>query len=194
MNYYVDIKLFSDSEVTLGFVWKKLYAQMHLALVEVRDENNLVSVGFSFPKYKEKVFPLGDELRIFANTKDELEGLDLNRWLERLLDYVSVSSIKEVPSTVNEFVTFGRKQFKVNAERLARRQAKRKGISFEEALKNYENFDEEKKKTKLPFVNIKSLSSDREMKVFIQKSDKKERKEGQFSTYGLSNEVTVPWF
>jgi len=194
MNYYVDIKLFSDSEVTLGFVWKKLYAQMHLALVEVRDENNLVSVGFSFPKYKEKVFPLGDELRIFANTKDELEGLDLNRWLERLLDYVSVSPIKEVPLTVNEFVTFGRKQFKVNAERLARRQAKRKGISFEEALKNYENFDEEKKKTKLPFVNIKSLSSDREMKVFIQKSDKKERKEGQFSTYGLSNEVTVPWF
>lgn len=194
MNYYVDIKLFSDSEVTLGFVWKKLYAQMHLALVEVRDENNLVSVGFSFPKYKEKVFPLGDELRIFANTKDELEHLDLSHWLERLLDYVSVSSIKEVPSTVNEFVTFGRKQFKVNAERLARRQAKRKGISFEEALKNYENFDEEKKKTKLPFVNIKSLSSDREMKVFIQKSDKKERKEGQFSTYGLSNEVTVPWF
>jgi len=194
MNYYVDIKLFSDSEVTLGFVWKKLYAQMHLALVEVRDENNLVSVGFAFPKYKESAFPLGNELRVFAKTKDELEGLDLNRWLERLLDYVSVSPIKEVPLTVNEFVTFGRKQFKVNAERLARRQAKRKGISFEEALKNYENFDEEKKKTKLPFVNIKSLSSDREMKVFIQKSDKKERKEGQFSTYGLSNEVTVPWF
>ncbi|CAA6812340.1 MAG: Type I-F CRISPR-associated endoribonuclease Cas6/Csy4 [uncultured Sulfurovum sp.] len=194
MNYYVDIKLFTDTEITLGFVWKKLYAQVHLALVEVRDEKNLVSMGLSFPKYKESAFPLGNELRIFAKTKDELERLDLNRWLERLLDYVSVSPIKEVPSSVNEFVSFGRKQFKVNAERLARRQAKRKGISFEEALKNYEDFDEEKQKTKLPFVNIKSLSSDREMKIFIQKSDNKEQKEGLFSTYGLSNEATVPWF
>lgn len=194
MNYYVDIKLFEDTEITLGFVWKKLYAQVHLALVEVRDENNLVSVGLAFPKYKASKFPLGNELRIFAHTKDELESLDLNRWLERLLDYVVLSEIKTVPTDINEYASFGRKQFKVNAERLARRQAKRKGISLEEALKNYESFDEEKKKTKLPFINIKSFSSDREMKIFIQKSKKKEAKEGLFSTYGLSNEATVPWF
>jgi len=194
MNYYVDIKLFTDTEITLGFVWKKLYAQIHLALVEVRDENNLVSVGLSFPKYKESKFPLGNELRIFSHSKEKLEKLDLNCWLERLLDYVSISEIQEVPTDINEYVSFGRKQFKVNAERLARRQAKRKGISFEEALKNYENFDEEKKKTKLPFVNIKSLSSDREMKIFIHKTKKEESKQGMFSTYGLSNEATVPWF
>jgi len=61
-------------------------------------------------------------------------------------------------------------------------------------LKNYENFDEEKKKTKLPYINVKSLSSDREMKVFIEKSEEKESKNGLFSTYGLSSESTVPWF
>jgi len=195
MNYYVDIKLLTDTEITLGFVWKKLYAQIHLALVEVRDDNNLVSIGLSFPKHSNDRF-LGDTLRIFAPTKKELEVLDLNHWLGRLLDYLTISAIKEVPSSVTEFVSFRRKQFKINVERLARRQAKRKGISFEEALKNYENFNEEgrKKENKLPYINIKSLSSDREMKLFIKKSEVKGQKIGLFSTYGLSIESTVPWF
>ena len=194
MKYYIEIKLFADTEITLGFIWKKLYAQIHLALVEVRDEKNLVSVGLSFPQYKLSEFPLGDKLRLFAKSKEELEALDLNRWLARLLDYVEVSQIKEVPSHVNEFVSFGRKQFKTNIQTLARRQAKRKGISYEEALKNYADFDEDKHKTKLPYVNIKSLSTGRELKVFIKKSEKQEPKEGLFSTYGLSNESTVPCF
>ena len=193
MNYYVDIKLITDTEITLGFLWKKLYAQIHLALVEVRNEDNLVSVGLSFPNYLKDRF-LGDRLRLFASTKEELERLKLEEWLSRLEGYVFLEEIKEVPTDVTKFVSFRRKQFKTNAERLARRQAKRKGISYEEALKNYENFDEEKKKTKLPYINVKSLSSNREMKVFIQKSEEKESKNGLFSTYGLSSESTVPWF
>ena len=195
MNYYVDIKLLIDTEISLGFLWKKLYAQVHLALVEVRDEKNLVSIGLGFPKYSNDRF-LGDTLRIFAPTKEALETLDLNRWIARLLDYLIVSEIKEVPTNINKYVSFGRQQFKTNRETLARRQAKRKGISYEEALKNYENFDEEekKKKNRLPYINVKSLSSDREMKVFIKKSEPKEREDGLFSTYGLSNKSTVPWF
>jgi CRISPR-associated endonuclease Csy4 len=194
MNYYVDIKLLTDTEITLGFVWKKLYAQIHLALVEVRDKDNLLSIGLGFPKYSDDRF-LGDTLRIFAPTKEELEKLDLNRWVGRLLDYLTVSEVKEVPTTT-EFVSFRRKQFKTNAERLARRQAKRKGISYEEALKNYENFDEEekKKKNRLPYIHVKSLSSNKEMKIFIEKSKSKEKKQGLFSTYGLSSESTVPNF
>ena len=185
----------TDTEITLGFLWKKLYAQIHLALVEVRDENNLVLMGLGFPKYSNDRF-LGDTLRIFSPTKEGLEKLDLNRWIAMLLDYLTVSDIKEVPAKVTEFVSFRRKQFKTNAERLARRQAKRKGISYEEALKNYENFDEEKKKkkNKLPYINVKSLSSDRELKVFIEKVKQTEQKDGLFSTYGLSKETTVPLF
>jgi CRISPR-associated endonuclease Csy4 len=193
MNYYVDIKLLTDTEINLGFIWKKLYAQVHLALVEVRDENNLVSIGLGFPKYSNDRF-LGDTLRIFAPTKEALEILDLNRWIARLLDYLIVSEIQEVPTNIKEYVSFGRQQFKTNRETLARRQAKRKGISYEEALQNYANFNENKNKTKLPYVNIKSLSTDREMKVFIKKSEPKEREDGLFSTYGLSNKSTVPWF
>jgi len=200
MKYYIEIKLFSDTEISLGFIWKKLYAQIHLALVEVRDENNLVSVGLSFPQYELSEFPLGDKLRLFAKSKEELETLDLNRWLARLLDYVEVSEIKEVPSNVNEFVSFRRKQFKSNSEirRLAKRYAKRNAITEEEALRNFEltekKYNKLKDENKLPYINVKSLSTGREMKVFIKKSEPKEREDGLFSTYGLSNKSTVPWF
>jgi len=195
MKYYVDIALISNEEENLGYLWRKLYAQIHLALVEVRDERNLVSIGLAFPNYSDNRF-LGDTLRLFAPSKKELEGLNLKKWLNRLEGYVFVGEIKEVPSNITGFVSFRRKQFKTNAKRLARRQAKRKGISYEEALKNYEHFDEEKKKKKnrLPYINVKSLSSDREMKIFIEKSKPKEESQGLFSTYGLSNESTVPWF
>ena len=194
MKYYIDIKLYSDTEITLGFIWKKLYAQMHLALVEVRDENNLVSVGFSFPQYKKEKFPLGSKLRVFVNSKEELSSLDLNYWLARLMDYLDISEVKEVPSDITKYVSFRRKQFKTNVERLARRQSKRKGISFEEALKNYKDFDGDKNKTKLPYVNIKSLSSNKEIKVFIEKLELEEESKGLFSTYGLSKTSTVPCF
>jgi CRISPR-associated endonuclease Csy4 len=193
VNYYIDIRLITDTEISLGFVWKKLYAQIHLALVEVRDENNLVSIGMSFPNYSSDRF-LGDTLRLFASTKEELERLKLEEWLSRLEGYVFLGEIKEVPTNITEFASFRRKQFKMNPERLARRQAKRKDISYEEALKNYKNFDEENKKIKLPYINVKSLSSNREMKLFIQKSEQKENKNGLFSTYGLSSESTIPWF
>jgi len=196
MKFYIDITLIPNEEDNLGVVWSMLYIQMHLALVEIKDENNTVDIGFSFPFYNNHAFPLGDTLRVFAKSKERFKDLDIAKWLNKLDGYIYIGEIKEVPTNINGFVSFGRKQFKVNAERLARRQAKRKGISFEEALKNYENFDEEKKKkdNKLPYINVKSLSSDREMKIFIQKSIKEESKKGLFSTYGLSNEATVPLF
>ncbi len=192
MKYYIDIQLLADSEVNLGFIWEKIYLQVHLALVEMKDKDGLVAVGISFPSYQEGNFPLGDVLRVFAHSKEELEKLSLDSWLKKLDDYLSMSEVNEVPISVNEFVTFSRKQFKTNVERLARRQAKRKGISYEEALKNYGDFKEDK--TKLPFIMMKSLSTDNQMKIFIEKSVQKESKEGLFSTYGLSKTATVPWF
>ena len=103
-----------------------------------------------------------------------------------------VGKIKDVPISVNEHVSFSRKQFKTNVERLARRQAKRKDISYEEALKNYEGF--KANETKLPFIMMKSLSTDNQMKIFIEKNRKKDFVNGLFSTYGLSKTTTVPWF
>ena len=192
MKYYIDIKLFADSEVNIGFIWGKVYLQIHLALVEMKDKDNLVAVGFSFPHYQEGKFPLGSVLRVFAHSKEELEKLNLDNWFERFFDYLVIENIKKVPSGISEFVSFNRKQFKTNVERLARRQAKRKGISYEEALKNYEDF--KANETKPPFIMMKSISTDNQMKIFIEKHIKKDSVNGLFSTYGLSKSATVPWF
>ncbi len=200
MNYYIEIELLKDTEITLGFVWKKLYSQIHLALVEVRDEKNLVSVGLSFPNYQESKFPLGNKLRLFAKTKEELEQLNLAHWLNRLMDYITVSEIQKVPANVDGFVSFSRKRFKSNSEirRLAKRYAKREGIEYEEALKKFveteEKYEKVKKENKLPYINMQSLSSNQELKIFIEKIERDNPKDGLFSTYGLSHESTVPSF
>ena len=189
----------TDTEITLGFVWKKLYAQIHLALVEVRDENNLVSIGLGFPKYTDDRF-LGDTLRIFAPSKEELEKLDLNRWLARLLDYLILSEIKEVPKNIKEFVSFGRKQFKSNSEirRLAKRYSAQNDISYDDALHRFERTEDKYRKLKeenrLPYVNIKSNSTDNYLKIFIEKFKSSMEVKGKFSTYGLSKCTTVPSF
>lgn len=193
MKYYIDIQLLADSEVGLGFLWQKVYRQMHIALVEIKDEHDCVKVGFSFPKYRDSSFPLGDILRIFATTKDELEVLNVRKWLSGFEEYIFLGEIKNVPSDIQEYAQFKRKQVKSNAERLARRQAKRKNIAFEEALKNYEMMKEET--TKLPFVRMKSCSTNQEMPIFIDKKTSLKEDHSLFNTYGLSKTTaTIPWF
>lgn len=200
MNYYVDIKLEGDTEITLGFIWQKVYTQMHLALVELKDENNMVEIGFSFPFYNNHSFPLGDVLRVFANSKERLEELNLSKWLSRLDGYAYVGDIKEVPTDVKEYVCFGRKQFKSGAEvrRLAKRYAKRNGVSEEEALAKFEVAEKKyaklKAENRLPFVNIKSFSTGHPIKIFIVKKELEAEEKGLFSTYGLSNFSTLPCF
>lgn len=200
MKYYIEVKLLADTEITLGFIWQKVYTQMHLALVELKDENDTVDIGFSFPFYNNHSFPLGDTLRVFAKSKERLEALNINKWLKRLADYTTVDDIKEVPNDIKGYVTFGRKQFKSNAEirRLAKRYAKRNDISEEEALKNYEQTEKKytklKEENKLPFINIKSLSKGHPIKIFIVKKEVEIEENGVFSTYGLSNVSTLPYF
>lgn len=193
MKYYMDIKILPNSEVSLGFLWQKVYQQMHIALVEIKDEHDCVKVGFSFPKYRDNSFPLGDILRVFAISKDELETLNVRKWLSGLEEYVFLDETKDVPIDIKEYAQFKRKQVKSSAERLARRQAKRKNLVFEEVLKNYEMMKEET--TKLPFIRMKSSSTNQEMPLFIDKKMSPKEDSGLFNTYGLSKTIaTIPWF
>ncbi len=187
MKYYIDIKLLNEGEISLGFLWKKVYAQIHLALVEINNE----SIALSFPNYGTKIFPMGECLRIFANDKEDLIDLKLDTWLERLKDYLCMGEILAIPKT-DKFVQFKRRQFKANLLKRAEKQALRRGISVADALKHYEGMED--KSSKLPFIMVKSLSSDQELKLFIEKIDFDSEVEGTFNTYGLSKTATVPWF
>lgn len=192
MNYYIDITLLPSSEITLGFLWRKVYQQVHLALAEQKNSSNTFDFALSFPHYNDKVFPLGNCIRIFSSSQESFECLNMDKWIEQLKEYILLSEVTSIPNDVEQFAIFKRKQFKSNVSRLARRFAKRKNIDYEEALKHYENFSE--KETKLPFINVKSLSSNNEMKIFILQELTDEKVKGEFNAYGLSKTATVPWF
>ena len=200
MKFYQEITLIDQAEISPYFIWSKLYTQLHIGLAEIKDANEKVNIGISFPKYiyeqgdetqKSKV-QLGNKLRIFAETQADLEKLNISKWLERLTDYLHITSIREVPEAkISGYATYSRKQVKTNAERLARHRVKRGDIGFDEALARYSNVVTT---TDLPYIQMKSLTSDKSFKLFIEKklTDKSETQ--VFSTYGLSSVSTVPEF
>ena len=191
MKYYQDITLLPDAEANLGFLWQKVYQQIHLALVENKVGENQSLVAISFPEYLSKAFPLGSKLRLLAEETALLEGLNLSKWLNRLTDYCHYTSIKSIPA-VTEYAVFTRKQFNSNVERLARRRAKYKSESYEQALAHFDGFENEQ--SNLPYLNSQSLSKNERFRLFIQQDKHQNNVSGTFDCYGLSKTATVPLF
>ena len=199
MKFYQEITLIDQAEISPYFIWSKLYAQLHIALAEHKNANEKGNIGISFPKYiyehgdeaKKSKVHLGDKLRIFAEDQAALENLNIFQWLERLTDYVHITSINEVPENIKGYAAYSRKQVKTNAERLARHRVKRGDIGFDEALARYSNVVTT---TDLPYIQMKSLTSDKSFKLFIEKKNTEQSETQVFSTYGLSSESSVPEF
>ena len=201
MNYYQDITLLPDADITLGFIWQKVYQQIHLALVENKTDDNHSTVAVGFPKYGNKGFPLGNKLRLFAQSEDVLHQLKIENWLSRLTDYCHIKSIQPVPDKIEGYGCFKRKQFKSNLRKEAQRRAKYKNESLEDALAHFQHYDTE---CKLPYINMISLSTrdeqqiNRKFKLFIEREPEGEMfaqpRPGQFDCYGLSKTATIPWF
>ena len=200
MNYYIEVTLMENDQFSPYELWSQLYPQLHLALVEAKNADNKVSIGFSFPQYRfhqdKGVGFLGTKLRLFAESEADLKKLDIRRWLERLEDYVHVTSIREVPNDIKNYAIYKRKQVKTNAQRLARHRVKRGDIGFDEALARYSNVVTT---TNMPYIEMKSLStsdqqSEKRFKLFIEKQSAEKSETQVFSTYGLSSVSSVPEF
>ena len=196
MKYYLELTLLDSSDFSLYELWSQFYGQVHLALVEAKNQEQKVSVGVSFPQYRfnpeKKLGFLGTKLRLFAQTEEELNQLNIKKWLEQLVDYVHITSIRPVPEEkITGYACFKRKQPKTNAERLARHRVKRGDVSFDEALARYSNVVTT---TDLPFIQLKSLTSGQPFKLFIEKQPAEQSPSQIFSTYGLSSESAVPEF
>ena len=164
---------------------------MHLALVEQQDNEGKVAVGVAFPGYDDCQHQLGTKLRLFAGSREELDALTMDKWLARLLDYVHITSIREVPAGCRHGV-FKRLQPKSNNARLARRKAKRAGISFDEAMASFAK--DKEKMSKAPYLWCNSLESKKRYRLLIGRSAMEQAQSGTFSTYGLSASSTVPIF
>jgi len=196
MKFYCDVTLLPDAEANLGFLWQKVFCLIHSAMVE-NQHSESSDIAVSFPEYDNSIFPLGNKLRVLATSENALHELELEQRLKRLSDYCHCTSLKVVPE-VKQFVRFERKQFASNMERIARRRAKRKGETLEEAMFHLKDATEEV--SKLPFINVGSSSTQveegqkRRFKLFIKRIFTDKPLAGQFSAYGLSKEATVPWF
>lgn len=215
MNYYQDLMLTANAEVNLGYVWQKVFQQVHIALVEngyeyVRKESNGKettlrgsNIAVSFPRYTDKAYPLGNRLRLLAQEQVFLEKLGIDKWLSRLQDYVQIASIKAVPSSVS-YVGFRQKRVKGEKRLEQSLQKKAKHLSNKFGLDLNSTLQELKKKhvfneEKLPYIQVESQSSatgDRKprFKLFIEKAELAGSQQGKFDCYGLSKTATVPWF
>lgn len=195
LQFYQDIELIEQPEISLSAVWSKLYTQLHLALAEFKNEYGTQPIGVSFPEYGDQTFPLGRKLRLFASTKDELEKLAISKWLSRLTNYVKIKQIHSVPlKRVKGYAIFSRKEFKTNPENLARRRCKRHPeLTYEIALAQI--LEKQPKFTDLPYVSLDSLSSCCHFKLFINRINTIKPNDGlDFSSYGLSRSTSVPIF
>ena len=52
MNFYQEITLIPDAEISPYFLWSKVYTQLHIALAHVKNQHGVDGIGISFPNYK----------------------------------------------------------------------------------------------------------------------------------------------
>jgi CRISPR-associated endonuclease Csy4 len=192
MKYYQEISLLSGAEISPYFIWQKLYQQIHFALAENKTEKNKSKIGVAFPAYDGERFLLGTKLRLFAEEEQSLKDMQCEKWLSRLCDYVHVKPIATVPEKLVGHACFRHVKMKGSKEKLARRRAKRKEETFEQALAHYANYDEQR--SKLPFISMSSQTNGWHFRLFIEKQAMEQPQIGMYSCYGLSNKTTVPLF
>ncbi|MFM2485665.1 type I-F CRISPR-associated endoribonuclease Cas6/Csy4 [Celerinatantimonas yamalensis] len=199
MKHYIDITLLPSDDIGVHFLWSKLMMQVHLALVEIQDDKKQVPVAVSFPKYQprehEKTGFVGNKLRLFANDKNDLERLNLGKWLNRLEDYVHMKSIADVPSNVIGYESFNRRRKSGSPDKHVKRRMQRHNATLEQALQYFDGYKMPKEDKALPFIRMKSLHSDNEFCMsIIRKEAVPSNNSVMFNTYGLSAEGVLPKF
>jgi CRISPR-associated endonuclease Csy4 len=190
MEYYQEITLLPCAEVSLAFLWTKVFTQLHIAFADEKNKSGHNPYAVSFPEYRET--GLGEKIRVFAEAQ-ELERLNLSKVLGRLLDYVHCTSIRKVSERkLRGYAVYSRYQPEGSIRVKAKRYAKRHpGVTIEEAARLLQG---KRKSVRLPYIQMKSLSRGGTFSLFIKKRVEEESALTECGTYGLSNNRTVPEF
>ena len=196
MTHFQEITIIPDPEIAPYFIWSKLFTQFHIALAEMKNKHSIESIGVSFPDYhydeKGKSSKLGLKLRVFAQSQKDLETLDLDKWLERLTDYVHVKRINEVGDKAKGHVVVRRYRHK-NVLKQAEAFAEHKGITLEAALIHCSKHKQDNKP--YPYINLRSISNNQPYALSIIQEMEDNEIQGSFNSYGINNvadSVTVP--
>ena len=193
MWFFQDVILQPTEDISASFLWSKVYRQVHLALVNSKDEQGIIRCGVAFPEYSDETPTLGHQLRLLAPEELELQHLNLTEALKRFTpDYVKIKTIRQVPiRKCKGFVTYSRYQPEATAMRKARRYAKRHDMSIEEAQKLFPALTH---KVQYPYIQLESMTNHHRFSLFIQKKEAVEQPCEGFSAYGFSTETSVPDF
>ncbi|MPX18709.1 type I-F CRISPR-associated endoribonuclease Cas6/Csy4 [Moraxella catarrhalis] len=196
MKFYQEITLIPQVDISPYTVWSKLYTQLHLAFVEQKDAQGKTVYGVSFPQYRtladKKIAYLGYKLRVFAPTEQALSALNLDKWLERLADYIHISSIRSVPNDIKGYANYYRATPKMILDERITHQAKRHSVPYDKAAKHFENYEEQS--FAHPYVQLISQTNQQSYPLYIGKQTAEVLTDGRFGTYGLSRTSSVPEF
>lgn len=184
MDSYQDIKVLADPEFNENTLMAALFAKLHRAL-SAREKGD---IGVSFPEFS--VTP-GAVIRLHGS-RSSLAELDATRWRAGLSDYCEASLIAPIPNEV-KWRCVRRVQVKSNPQRLLRRSVRKGWLTEEQAEQRSSEI--KVNRSNLPFLSLKSLSSGQHFRLFILQGElQPEPVNGTFSSYGLSDKTTVPWF
>lgn len=186
MDAYIEIRILPDSEMRENVLLNKVYTKLHKALWDLNSND----IGVSFPETKVLLSRL---IRVHS-TVERLQELTETKWLGGLSSYCQphYAEIQQVPAIVR-YRTVSRWQHNMSESHL-RRLIKRGSITQEE-IKGYKAKMFQKQMTTLPFLEMDSTSSGNHHRRYIQMSEPLDEPIiGQFDTFGLSKQATIPWF
>lgn len=187
LSHYIDIHLRPDPEFPANHLMAALYAKLHRVLVQV----HACTLAVSFPGYGVSPITLGASLRLLGPATD-LARLMEHRWLQGMHDHVTVGAMGVVPELAPAR-SLRRVQAKSGVERQRRRQMRRHGLSHEQACERLPDGCSER--LNLPYLNLLSASSGQRFRLFLQLGPcVGATPAGEFNSYGLSTQATIPWF
>lgn len=185
MDAYLELQLLPDPEFPPAMLMNALFAKLHRALVSHGEGR----IGISFPDVG--TGQLGQRLRLHGQAGD-LEKLMTSNWLQGMRDHLAAFAIRPVPDGAKHRIV-RRVQAQSNPERLRRRLIRRKGIGEDEAREAIP--DSAAQLLALPSLLVTSQSTQQQFRLFIEHLPvQAESSPGSFTSYGLSNEASIPWF
>lgn len=194
MNYYQELTLIPDAEISPYFLWSKVMTQLHIGLADVKNQHGIDSIGISFPNYRyeqkdnKTLATLGNKLRIFAKSQADLDKLALPIWFARLIDYVHLTSIKAVGDKPTAHLVVRRYRHK-SLHNTIKNYAKYHKISYNDAKKVCEQYPP--KPIDYPYIRLKSIHSGNPFLLFIHQTCVDTPTAGAFNTYGMNNMTTA---